>query len=175
MVGLAGRMAGLMSKIPGRGTGIYHDLGGAALGAGLTTLGNVVTGQADEKPAARLIAEALGGGLAGYGVSKLSRPIREKMTSALQAGKVTGIVETPIGGFKVSPLGADRLLKATNLGARGSELGSIAMYGGLGGLIGGGAANIALVPQTNVVNDGDDIKVAEYLAAIQASDPMVVG
>jgi len=43
-------------------------LGAGAAAAGLATLGNVVTGQAQEKSPGRLIAEALGAGALGAGV-----------------------------------------------------------------------------------------------------------
>jgi len=49
-------------------------LGAGAAAAGLATLGNVVTGQAQEKSPGRLIAEALGAGALGAGVGATLGP-----------------------------------------------------------------------------------------------------
>jgi hypothetical protein len=83
------------------------------------------------------------------------------------------VLETPLGGIPVNPQTARNAARATNAGMRALNLGQITAYGGLGGLVGGGVANVLQVPQTH--EPDIDGSVEQYLAGIQASDPMVVG
>ena len=103
-------------------------LGVGALTAGASTLGNVVTGQAQDKGPGRVALEALGagvlGGALGRHIPQASRTIQEEITT--------------------NPNLRDPL--SANLYKRGAELGIGAMTlgaGGLGGLVGGGVANAA--------------------------------
>jgi hypothetical protein len=88
-------------------------LGAGAAAAGLATLGNVVTGQAQEKSPGRLIAEALGAGALGAGVGATLGP--GYMNRLVKAGSTSPKAEFALG---------------TGIGVLGA--------GGLGGAIGGG-------------------------------------
>jgi hypothetical protein len=88
-------------------------LGAGAAAAGLATLGNVVTGQAQEKSPGRLIAEALGAGALGAGVGATLGP--GYMNRLVKAGSTSPKAEFALG---------------TGIGVLGA--------GALGGTIGGG-------------------------------------
>jgi hypothetical protein len=88
-------------------------LGAGAAAAGLATLGNVVTGQAQEKSPGRLIAEALGAGALGAGVGATLGP--GYMNRLVKAGSTSPKAEFALG---------------TGIGVLGA--------GALGGAIGGG-------------------------------------
>ena len=92
-------------------------LGAGAAAAGLATLGNVVTGQAQEKSPGRLIAEALGAGALGAGVGATLGP--GYMSRLVKAGSTSPRAEFALG---------------TGLGVLGA--------GALGGTIGGGVMNV---------------------------------
>ena len=92
-------------------------LGAGAAAAGLATLGNVVTGQAQEKSPGRLIAEALGAGALGAGVGATLGP--GYMSRLVKAGSTSPKAEFALG---------------TGLGVLGA--------GALGGTIGGGVMNV---------------------------------
>ena len=92
-------------------------LGAGAAAAGLATLGNVVTGQAQEKSPGRLIAEALGAGALGAGVGATLGP--GYMNRLVKAGSTSPKAEFALG---------------TGLGVLGA--------GALGGTIGGGITNV---------------------------------
>jgi hypothetical protein len=96
-------------------------LGVGALTAGASTLGNVVTGQAQDKGPGRVAMEALGAGVLGGAVGHRIPKVSQFLTD----------VRDP---------------QAANAVKRGAELGIGAMAlgaGGLGGLVGGGVANAA--------------------------------
>jgi hypothetical protein len=93
-------------------------LGAGAAAAGLATLGNVVTGQAQEKSPGRLIAEALGAGALGAGVGATLGP--GYMNRLVKAGSTSPKAEFALG---------------TGIGVLGA--------GGLGGAIGGGVMNVS--------------------------------
>ncbi len=92
-------------------------LGAGAAAAGLATLGNVVTGQAQEKSPGRLIAEALGAGALGAGVGATLGP--GYMNRLVKAGSTSPKAEFALG---------------TGIGVLGA--------GALGGTIGGGVMNV---------------------------------
>jgi hypothetical protein len=92
-------------------------LGAGAAAAGLATLGNVVTGQAQEKSPGRLIAEALGAGALGAGVGATLGP--GYMNRLVKAGSTSPKAEFALG---------------TGIGVLGA--------GALGGAIGGGIMNV---------------------------------
>lgn len=102
-------------------------LGVGALTAGASTLGNVVTGQAQDKGPGRVAMEALGagvlGGALGRRIPQASQFVKEEIAT--------------------HPNLQDS--RAANLYKRGAELGVGAMTlgaGGLGGLVGGGVSNV---------------------------------
>ena len=70
-------------------------LGAGAAAAGLATLGNVVTGQAQEKSPGRLIAEALGAGALGAGVGATLGP--GYMNRLVKAGSTSPKAEFALG------------------------------------------------------------------------------
>ena len=102
-------------------------LGVGALTAGASTLGNIVTGQAQEKGPGRVALEALGAGALGGALGR-----RLPAYNAL----VTEILDE-------APLYQDP--RARMLGKRSAEATVLAAglgAGGLGGLAGGGVANV---------------------------------
>jgi hypothetical protein len=70
-------------------------LGAGAAAAGLATLGNVVTGQAQEKSPGRLIAEALGAGALGAGAGATLGP--GYMNRLVKAGSTSPKAEFALG------------------------------------------------------------------------------
>ena len=116
----------LSDALAGKYAPLIGALGGAAIGAGGSVLGNVVTGQADEKGPGRIALEALGaGGLAaipGFAGGRIAKQQQELN----KAGVTLGSLENAalMGGRAVVPI-------------------SSVAYGGFGGLIGGGIANAA--------------------------------
>jgi hypothetical protein len=102
-------------------------LGVGALTAGASTLGNIVSGQAQEKGPGRVALEALGAGALGGALGR-----RLPLANTV----VTEILDE-------APLYQDP--QARMLGKRAAEAGIIAAglgAGGLGGLYGGGVANV---------------------------------
>ena len=102
-------------------------LGVGALTAGASTLGNIVTGQAQEKGPGRVALEALGAGALGGALGR-----RLPLANTV----VTEILDEV-------PLYQDP--RARMLGKRTAEAGIIAAglgAGGLGGLYGGGVSNV---------------------------------
>ena len=102
-------------------------LGVGALTAGASTLGNIATGQAQEKGPGRVALEALGAGALGGAMGR-----RLPLVNAV----VTEILDE-------APLYQDP--RARMLGKRGTEATIVAAglgAGGLGGLAGGGVANV---------------------------------
>jgi hypothetical protein len=103
-------------------------LGVGALTAGASTLGNVFTGQAQDKGPGRVALEALGAGVLGGAVGRRIPKVAQFIAD-----------ETAKPYLRRDP-------GAANAVARGAELGIGAMAlgaGGLGGLVGGGVANAA--------------------------------
>jgi hypothetical protein len=102
-------------------------LGVGALTAGASTLGNVVTGQAQDKGPGRVALEALGagvlGGAVGHQIPKVSQFVAD---------------ETAKPYFR-DPRAATAVKRGAELGIGAVTLGA----GGLGGLVGGGVANAA--------------------------------
>lgn len=96
---------------------LLSTLGAGAAAAGLATLGNVVTGQAQEKSPGRLIAEALGAGALGAGAGAALGP--GYISRLAKAGSTNPKAEFALG-TGLSVLGA----------------------GALGGTIGGGVMNV---------------------------------
>lgn len=96
---------------------MLSTLGAGAAAAGLATLGNVVTGQAQEKSPGRLIAEAIGAGALGAGTGAALGP--GYMSRLVKAGSTSPRAEFALG---------------TGLGVLGA--------GALGGAIGGGVMNL---------------------------------
>lgn len=102
-------------------------LGVGALTAGASTLGNIVTGQAQEKGPGRVALEALGAGALGGALGR-RLPLADTV--------VTEILDEV-------PLYQDP--RARMLGKRSVEAGIVAAglgAGALGGLAGGGVANV---------------------------------
>jgi hypothetical protein len=102
-------------------------LGVGALTAGASTLGNVVTGQAQDKGPGRVAMEALGAGVLGGAVGRRIPKVSQFVTDEI---KLNPDLQDP---------------RAVNAIKRGAELGIGAMTlgaGGLGGLVGGGVSNV---------------------------------
>ena len=122
------RQAGeqLSGALAGKYAPLIGALGGAAIGAGGSVLGNVVNDQVDKKGPGRIALEALGaGGLAaipGFAGGRLAKQ-RQVLNEI---------------GAALSPLGEAPYIAGQAL----APLSSVA-YGGLGGLVGGGVANAA--------------------------------
>lgn len=122
------RQAGqqLSGALAGKYAPLIGALGGAAIGAGGSVLGNVVTGQADEKGPGRIALEALGAG----GLAAIPGFAGGRMAKQQQVLNKSGVT-----------LGS--LEKAALMGGQAMAPISSVAYGGLGGLIGGGVANAA--------------------------------
>jgi len=170
MLNLAGKyardLAGSISRNP-----IPSALAGAALAGGLATAGNLVSGEAGREGPGRLISEAIGAGalgaLGGYNLPSTrqalyagKRAIAKELAEKGAERKATG-AGMQIG---VSPeaenlrQAAKRSITAMNVGAGvGTGLGYLGA-GAMGGMIGGGVANVPQmigVPgfQQNVITD----------------------
>ena len=102
-------------------------LGVGALTAGASTLGNIVTGQAQEKGPGRVALEALGAGALG-GV--LGRRMPAASASVMDTLRAHPMYQDP-KIMELGKRGAEATMVAAGLGA-----------GGLGGLAGGGVANV---------------------------------
>lgn len=116
----------LSGALAGKYAPLIGALGGAAIGAGGSVLGNVVTGQADEKGPGRIALEALGAG----GLAAIPGFAGGRMAKQQQVLNKSGVT-----------LGS--LEKAALMGGQAMAPISSVAYGGLGGLIGGGVANAA--------------------------------
>ena len=102
-------------------------LGVGALTAGASTLGNVVTGQAQDKGPGRVAMEALGAGVLGGALGRRIPKVSQAVTYEIANNPN---LQDP---------------RAANAVKRGAELGIGAMAlgaGGLGGLVGGGVSNV---------------------------------
>jgi hypothetical protein len=117
----------LSGALAGKYAPLIGALGGAAIGAGGSVLGNVVTGQADEKGPGRIALEALGAG--AYGA--LPGFVGGRLAKTAQAMKNNPNVTVP------------PLERAVSMAAQATSPLSSVAYGGLGGLVGGGIANAA--------------------------------
>ncbi len=116
----------LSGALAGKYAPLIGALGGAAIGAGGSVLGNVVTGQADEKGPGRIALEALGAG----GLGALPGFAGGRLAKQQQVLNKTGVALSP-------------LEKALYTAGQASAPLSSVTYGGLGGLVGGGIANAA--------------------------------
>lgn len=102
-------------------------LGVGALTAGASTLGNIVTGQAQEKGPGRVALEALGAGALG---GALGRRMPAASTNVMDTLRAHPMYQDP-KMMELGKRGAEATMLAAGLGA-----------GGLGGLAGGGVANV---------------------------------
>jgi len=116
----------LSGALAGKYAPLIGALGGAAIGAGGSVLGNVVTGQADEKGPGRIALEALGAG----GLAAIPGFFGGRLAKQQQVLNKTGVELGP-------------LEKALYTAGQASAPLSSVTYGGLGGLVGGGIANAA--------------------------------
>jgi hypothetical protein len=178
MIPVAGRFSRVMPIL----TGVpASTIGGGLAASGLNVLGNVVTGEIENKPASRIIAEAIGAGGLGAGVgyalgrdrSKVSRVVndsidRKKADIALEINSPDTYRELT-DNLNNEIRDINRFANQLYGGAGGIN---VLVGGGIGGMLGGGAANIAQIPQTQAI-DGDP-QIEQYLAAIQASNPRMV-
>jgi len=103
-------------------------LGVGALTAGASTLGNVVTGQAQDKGPGRVALEALGAGVLGGAVGRRIPKVSQFIAD-----------ETAKPYLRLDPGAANAVRRGAELGIGAMTLGA----GGLGGLVGGGVANAA--------------------------------
>lgn len=145
---LAGRFSKLASKIP---AGLPEISATAALAGGLSVAGNTLTGQADDKGLPRVATEMLGaaglGAIAGAG----ARNIRQGMSAPLNKIQAQGnFVDLPFTNTTVvvDPRLTKAGLKTIDVGSKALGAGAVTALGGLGGMIGGGLANVAGLPQT---------------------------
>ena len=126
------RQAGeqLSGALAGKYAPLIGALGGAAIGAGGSVLGNVVNDQVDKKGPGRIALEALGAG----GLAAIPGFLGGRLAKQQQ-------LENRIGNLTGEALGP--LEKALYTARRASAPLSSVAYGGLGGLVGGGVANAA--------------------------------
>jgi hypothetical protein len=166
MLNLAGKYAKLISGNPG-----MSAVAGGLGAAGLATLGNVVTGQAQEEAPGRLGMEALGAGAAGALLGTQIPGLRNRATTAMRnLGAV--VMENPGSQARKAKMSANEIKNSEAIrdmlrgaaaagadpskvrdqfktGLRGSQALvntagipiGLTMAGGLGGLVGGGIAN----------------------------------
>jgi hypothetical protein len=102
-------------------------LGVGALTAGASTLGNVVTGQAQDKGPGRVAMEALGAGALG---GAFGHRIPQASARTMELLQQNPNLQDP-RAFSAAKRGAEAGVAAMALGA-----------GGLGGLVGGGVSNV---------------------------------
>jgi hypothetical protein len=117
----------LSDALAGKYAPLIGALGGGAIGAGGSVLGNVVTGQADEKGPGRIALEALGAGSLGAVPGFFGGRLAKNAQALKNNPNAT-----------ISPME-----KAVFMTGQASAPISSVGYGGLGGLIGGGIANAA--------------------------------
>jgi hypothetical protein len=122
------RQAGeqLSGALAGKYAPLIGALGGAAIGAGGSVLGNVVNDQVDKKGPGRIALEALGAG----GLAAIPGLAGGRLAKQQQVLNETGVALGPL----------EKALYTA--GQASAPLSSVA-YGGLGGLVGGGIANAA--------------------------------
>ena len=127
-------------------------LAGGAAAAGLSALGNV----GSDKPGERIAAEALGAGALGA-VAGSRVPALRKAVSRENVGNVVGRAMSDVyqtvpldkeDAYKFAQLGKG-VVDAAPYGAGAIAAGGIAGAAGLGGQIGGGAANLMGIDPEN--------------------------
>ena len=129
---------------------------GGAAAAGLATLGNITSGEASQEGPGRLLLEAVNaglmGGIAGAAIPSMrrlvsKRTIAENLRNEDMGKRATG-QGVEIGAQAGSPKGAQMRQDANTYMAAvpyvqgGLGAGMVAAGGGLGGLYGGGGANL---------------------------------
>lgn len=167
MLKLAGKYANVISRNP-----VASAVAGGLGAAGLATLGNIVSGEAAEEGPARVGLEALGAGALGAALGTQIPGLRGKAAKAMRGiGAVSlenqGAVARRAGmsatEVQQAELARDLLNAAVREGANPADLRrdlktsarrgqavintagipiALAAAGGLGGMIGGGAANV---------------------------------
>jgi hypothetical protein len=156
----AGKMAGkYVNTLP-------MSLAAAALGAGGSVAGNIIFGQGDKDPN-RIALEALGaagaGGLAGLAVSKAVRPV---IGDIIDNGVAYMASRGPI------PMNIEEMSKGIkNIYTNATAVSAALTAGGLGGMIGGGVANLAGIPLRQPAKTSENVK--EYLAQLQMENDMM--
>lgn len=160
---LAGKYAGAIRKKAGEISRdpVQSAAAAGAAGAGLATLGNVVTGESENEGLGRTALEALGAGAAaaaaGAGVPQLRKYMAKEMPGKIQAGVDRAVgaavksdmfpqvtMATPKGRKVI----ADANQVAENVGNMASAAAipltalGVTSAAGLGGLVGGGAGNV---------------------------------
>lgn len=160
---LAGKYAGAIRKKAGEISRdpVQSAAAAGAAGAGLATLGNVVSGESEREDLGRTALEALGAGAAaaavGAGVPQLRKYMTKEMPAKVQQG-VDRAVDAAVQSdmfpqmTMATPKGrkviADANQVAENIGnmAPASAVPLTALgvtsAAGLGGLVGGGAGNV---------------------------------
>lgn len=163
-------------------------LGG--LTAGAATLGNIVSGEAEDEGAGRLALEALGAGALGAAVgaripgnlAQLRGMRRAAATDLRGKGAGRNVSYDPSTGQTYQTVGVnpeaaqmrEDYLKGSKALGRGFQAGtalSALAAGGIGGMIGGGVANVGQL----VGIPGLDQDAAMQAAAQQALDPESYG
>lgn len=167
MIKLAGKYANAISRNP-----IASAVAGGLGAAGLATLGNVVSGQATEEGSARLGLEAVGAGALGAALGTQIPGLRGKAATAMRnigavslenPGAVARRAKMSPGEVQSAEFSRDLLNEAVRSGEDPAKLRkdlktsarrgqavintagipiALTAAGGLGGMIGGGLANI---------------------------------
>ena len=159
-------------------------LGGLA--AGGATLGNIVSGEAADEGAGRLALEALGAGALGAYVgsqipaakANVMQAKRRAAQSLRDSGAGQNVTVDPTTGKAYKTVGvaenagelrdaARQMMKGADIGLAGSTALATLGAGGLGGMLGGGVANVGqLVGIPGLTQDQ-----AMQMAAQQAINP----
>jgi len=136
------------------------SLAAAGLGAGASVAGNILFGQGDKDPN-RIALEALGaagaGGLAGLAVGKAVRPAISNMID-------NGV--DVMSRRRAIPTNIEEIAKgAKDFYTNTTAVNAALAAGGLGGMIGGGVANVMGVPVRQPAQASQNVQ--EYLAGLQ--------
>lgn len=153
-------------------TPMANMAGAGALGAGLSVLGNVVSGEIDDKGLGRVALEALGAGALGATAGGvLGGMNRDAGVANFMANQ--GISKTTPAGRKIqgylqnqSNLGMYLNGIGDTVGQSAAMLGTATALGGLGGLVGGGLSD--LVSTTGVSGFGSS-NTASAKAGMQST------
>ena len=116
-------------------------MAGGAAAAGLATIGNIGSGEAAEEGAARVTAEALGAGLLGAGAGALIPSMRRLSRNAIVQNMNQRMIPE-IEPSQALRKDAKQALQYLPYGQAGVGTAAVIGAGGLGGMVGGGVANI---------------------------------